>query len=593
MARLTADQQSSFARGMRDSAAPTEYRGDEVELLFNGRPSRVGNSLSPRRGSKRLHPHAFLDEDDNALRGYGSREFATTARKLGIIAAVGSAWRVSEDQGATWGKVETDSTTLGVLDPDDGKRYLENLPQKPWSFVLMRLGGTTGTGVNAIIGANGGKPILWEGPGTKAKELTSWPTGTKFMAVFNDRLYGSAGGIHVYGSRVAVPGELSSGKGGIVVRAQSHDDDPEITGLWTHGVVLLVFKRRSVGYIEGFGYQTIQVQSGERGLSRSVGCIAYRSIAPAGDGGVCWLSDRGIEYMAPGTLAPQLVSSPIQGFMDEINWDAVRTEEALPTAMWWQSAEEYWLAVPTGGSSLNTHVIVFRPPGANRPPALWIHQQAQEGGWTLAVDNRGILEVKQDAGHSRAVLRGGILELNNLVGSFVEIDENGILQLIVPRGGMADMFAADRGVNDAIDPGEHLRDKPHSIGYDGFVRHMETGHLDDVHSDGSQGQAIISRIRSRPFVYGDVTRYKAPASVRVSALPTGTTDDIQVRLFGDGRQLQERTAHIVRAGAQRPRPDRIRMGGGKATAVQVELEFSGTIAVQAIEAAVRILDDTP
>ena len=573
---------------MRDSAAPTEYKRSEVELLLNGRPSRVGNSIEPRLGSRRTHENPINGDK----RGWGAVEFANEARDLAIIAAVGDKWFLSDDSGQNWAAVP------GAV----------NLDEAPWSFVRMRLAGAKGTPVNAVIGANGDKPLLYNGEGSVA-ELSQWPDGTKYMAVFNDRLYGTDGSILVYGSAVADPGELRSGPGGLVVRCQSHDDDPEVTGLWAHGVVLLVFKRRSMGYIEGFGYQTIQVQTGERGLSRSVGCIAYRSIAPAGDGGVCWLSDRGIEYLAPGSLAPQLVSSPIQRFMDSLSWDRIRTETALPVAMWWQSKEEYWLSVPAGGANLNTHVIVFRPPARGRPAALWLHQEAQEDAKTLYVDNQGTLTMANDGSQQRLRLRRGVVQLDNLVGSYVSTDFVGSLEEaeavaanpdvdetdhtlaeLVPQGSIASIFPAD--IDDVTDV-EVLKDKPHMIGYDGIVRHMEVGDKDDVLKDGTGGKKILARVRSRPFVYGDVTRNKAPTSVRVSALPESDVAEVNIRLLGDGRQLQQRVARIERKAAQRPRPDRIRMGGGKATAVQVELEIEGLVTVQAIEATVRHLDETP
>ena len=110
------------------------------------------------------------------------------------------------------------------------------------------------------------------------------------------------------------------------------------------------------------------MQTGERGISRSVGLIAHRSLAPAGDGGVCWLSERGLEYMAPGALGPQLVSQPIQGFMDTIDYVGIQSAPGLPCAIWWRGREEYWVAVPSGNATQNTHIIVFRPPTAQRPP---------------------------------------------------------------------------------------------------------------------------------------------------------------------------------------------------------------------------------
>ena len=53
------EQQVSFARGMQDSAAPTEFQQDEVELLLNGRVSFIGNSIDRRKGSAKTPASAL------------------------------------------------------------------------------------------------------------------------------------------------------------------------------------------------------------------------------------------------------------------------------------------------------------------------------------------------------------------------------------------------------------------------------------------------------------------------------------------------------------------------------------------------------
>ena len=284
---IQSDRQTSFRRGMRDSASPTEYAEDELASLLNGRPSRVGNSVERRGGSRITHE----DPLNAGAAGLGVLEYYTAAREQRFVAMIGDTWYFSPDDGETWTAI-TDANGLGV---------------SPYSTVLMRVGAE-----NRIIGANGGDhPVSWAGAEAGAVvELDNWPGGIKHLAVFNDRLWGSDGTITVIGSKVADPATLLTAEGGLSVKCQAHDDDPEVTAIWTHGVVLLVFKRRSMGYIEGYGFNSISAQTGDRGLSRSVGCIAHRSLAPAGDGGVCWLSERGIEYLPPNALSPILVSSP-------------------------------------------------------------------------------------------------------------------------------------------------------------------------------------------------------------------------------------------------------------------------------------------
>ncbi|MCY3678750.1 MAG: hypothetical protein OXH66_14375 [Gemmatimonadetes bacterium] len=561
MTTLQVDRQNSFARGMRDSAAPTEYAPDEVETLLNGRPSRVGNSIEPRGGSKRTHAAEINDGED----GLGAIEYRAANRTQHFVVVVGNTWYHSTDQGETW------TAIAGAT----------NYQPHPWSLVLMRVGAE-----NRVIGANGGvatKPVSWNGDGA-VTTLDNWPNGIRHLAVFNDRLFGSDGTITVLGSKVSDPSTLDTEDGGLSIQCQAHDDDPEITGLWTHGVVLLVFKRRSMGYIEGFGFNTISVQTGDRGLSRSVGCIAHRSIAPAGDGGVCWLSDRGVEYLPPGGLSPQLVSQPIQAFMDTIDYAGIASNPGLPCALWWQRREEYWLAVPSGSATENTHIICFRPGNANRPHAVWLFQSALVTGGTFEIDADGILQYRDDTTANRVRLINGVLELDPLTGTFVEIDEDGILQLASIGAGAGALFVADRGT---------AHERPHMVGYDGFVRELETGGMDDVLSDGSEGSAIEAKVRSRPFIYGDPLRNKRPVSVRLSALPESPTANVSVRLLGDGEQLSQRTVQIVRRASTRPRPTRARMGGKKASAIQVEVNFHGHVTLQAVEAVVRLLDEVP
>ena len=346
---LQPDSQTSFRRGMRDSASPTEYAKDELASLLNGRPSRVGNSIERRNGSRQTH----ADELNSGADGLGALEYSTATRARHLVVMVGDAWYNSSDDGETWIQIGGASGYATTA----------------WSHVLMRVGAE-----NRVIGANeGDHPISWAGTGDVV-ELSNWPAGIKHLAVMGDRLWGSDGSINVQGSKVGDPATIATAEGGLFVKCQAHDTDPQIMGIWTHGLVLLVWKRETMGYIEGYGFNTISAQTGERGLSRSVGCIAHRSIAPAGAGGVCWLSERGLEYLPANSLSPELVSSPIQGFMNTIDWEAIRTTPGLPCALWWQIQEEYWCAVPTLGATQNTHIIVFRPAARGRPPAIWIFQ---------------------------------------------------------------------------------------------------------------------------------------------------------------------------------------------------------------------------
>lgn len=56
MALLARETQVTFARGMNDTAAPSEYLPDECELLLNGRVSFDGQTVERRGGSENCTP---------------------------------------------------------------------------------------------------------------------------------------------------------------------------------------------------------------------------------------------------------------------------------------------------------------------------------------------------------------------------------------------------------------------------------------------------------------------------------------------------------------------------------------------------------
>ena len=104
---------------------------------------------------------------------------------------------------------------------------------------------------------------------------------------------------------------------------------------------------------------------------------------------------------------------------------------------------------------------------------------------------------------------------------------------------------------------------------------------------------IQAKVRSRPFIFGDPLRNKKPISVRISALPEETSSPVTLRLSGDGQQFQAREVTVSRFGSSRPRPTKIRMGGGKASALQLDVEFRQRIQLQGVEVVARLLGRDP
>ena len=311
--QLQREQQTSFARGMNDTSAPGEFNADEVALLYNGRVSFLGNALDVRGGSAKTHGSAL----NSGTQGLGGKEFVTAAGAQQICVFVGNKFYYSTDEGATW------TNPSGAT----------GLATAYWSMVQMRVGAS-----NYLVCVNGSTAAYyWDG--TTWGTLANAPAGAKYAAVFNDRLYlaGHSGG-EVAACAVANPASWAA-PAGFTVQFTTHDGEQEITGLYQLGPVLLAFKRESTGYLEGFGFNTIDVEAGGRGLSRSVGLLAHRSIAPAGTQGCAWLSALGfVHYQIGGVI--ELISRPVQNFMDTVSYTNIKSLSGQPTAMYWPQKNE-------------------------------------------------------------------------------------------------------------------------------------------------------------------------------------------------------------------------------------------------------------
>lgn len=359
MARYVGRRQSSFARGLNDSAAPEEYARNEVSEMLDARLSLAGNGATRRGGSKRTHSTAL----NTGATVYGLREFNPTGASVQLCAFVGDRFYTSTDGGANW----TEQAT--------------GLPTAYWSMVV-----TDACGSRVLYAANGGSVYQWDG--TTWSTLTNAPSGVKYLSVFGGRLYAAGhDGETVQASKVQDFGVWDTTKGALSVKVSTHDGDAEIRGLYQLGEAVLVFKRESTAYIAGYGQETLTVETGpEGGVSRSVGCRGFRTIRATAEDAVVWLSERGFElYRLGGQI--RLLGRPTQGFLDGLNHDHIKDNPGLPVAVYWPRKNEYWCAVPHGNSTENDRIWVYRPPGADTTPARWLYRPSYPVT-TLAVADR-------------------------------------------------------------------------------------------------------------------------------------------------------------------------------------------------------------
>ncbi len=549
MARMIREQQVTFARGMNDTAAPTEYRPDECETLLNGRISFDGQAIRRRAGSLKLHTSAL----NGGEQCYGGIEYYTAGGTQQLVVFVGNKMYTSTNEGLTWTEQATGLTT------------------DYWSLVIMREGAA-----NVLCCANGGtNSHQWDG--TTFSTIANIPDNVKYLSVFGNRLWATGhNGIEVVASKVGNI-DVYATPDGLSIQAQTHDGDVDVTGIYQLGSILLVFKSESMGYIEGYGFNTLEVETGARGISRSVGCIAHRTIVAAGSQGVMWLSKRGIEHYELGG-AITLVTRSIQGFMDEVNWDTIEGARGIPTALWWPERHEYWCALPVG-STRNDNVVKVRPPHIDQPIAVMIDRHAASDDDTLFVDSDGYLERSSTSDRDQGDVLAGYLILQSTGGQWMQLDANGYLDFAAALHDHAALFLADIA-------SDSLATTPISGGYDGFVRQLERGDTDNATSSAA-GSAVLLKILTRPFLFGDQISRKRGRQIRV-ACKQDEPATITVRSVVDG--IGQATHSLAYPASRKPISKKVRVGG-RGYAHAVEITSTDDVAISVAELSAEQLRD--
>lgn len=603
MSQILSERTTSFALGVNDSTAPDEYRPQELAKLVNFRPTLQGNALE-RRGV------TWSPNDDQPwginYSPIGGTEWELTngQRQLVVLSndpALGETLFYSNDEGRTWN---------GIAGPQILMPSNVNLRV---SFATIESSGT-----NYLCFALG-TASSWKWDGTTLTALSNIPSGVKYLESFNNRLVAAGhSGTRVIASKVGDPDTWAAPDGWNIDAATS-DGDNFITGLFQLGPVLMVFKRESVGYIEGFGFQTLQVQTGARGISRSVGCIGSHSIAPLGDYGVMWLSERGFESYTLNSGVIQLVSRPMQGFVDAIMKSRIVDEGfAVPQGVWLPQKREYWCAVPAGlysdgrksgiyePSLVNNYIYCYRPGTADTPPAQWAltFSDARDG----FVDPGSSVAITDDGGTYPGALfiEAGSREQRQLVvgeDGVLRITENEEFGLDVTR--TAQVISGTIGSNSGFGPsnngtyqysggdprGDLLPQVMFTCDHDGqlsqpcfisfwgwfwYADDSLTSRREAETYEAGFGDRDVRGIEgichTRPLLFGDQFVRKQVLRARVQSSQDVNTN-ISVRVRGDGTPYPAQL--VTQTPTQRGRPDEGKLRArGKGRIVDVELESS-------------------
>lgn len=520
---------------MFQDVSAVRYPSNVAADLVNARVNPDG-TVSRRNGTKRTHPTSL-----GAATGYGAVEFTRADGVVQILAFVGATIKMSSDQAATW----TDVTPV--------------TPRADYySFATMRVGATMW-----LFAANGDAEV-WRWDGTTFTALPNAPTGVKYLAVFNGRLwFAGHSGVIVQATKIGDP-TVTATPDGLLVQILTHDGDVP-TGMYQLGAHLLVFDSQSTSYIDGFGEQTIIVAAGATGFSRSVGCIAFRTIVGVGEDAVCWLSHRGVEYYSPNS-GIQLLTRGVQTFLQTIDRIEIASIPGLPTATYDEITQEYHLALSTTGVRNNR--------------ALVINLLQRGTGWLGAPS----VDQQRGATNPGAALKflgdvDGYLD-DDAAGVALTDDADGYGALSVPGDGILPTIPDANGylttdVTDAmasslfVAAGPDQARQVYSLGYDGFVRRHGTGEKDDVASDGTGGIDVELSMVSRPFLLKRPRQQKWVRAVHVASINDADAT-LTVGVRSSGVVLRERD--VVIPGTQFNQPKRKRLlvsAVGDAPQVQV------------------------
>jgi len=588
--RLLVEGDTTFALGMNDRAAPDEFQPGEVKLIENGRLSLVGNSVRRRMGAKHVVTstpwNTSIGIDADRIKGGKFYEFTSSSRYHVVIAlaAGGETVYTSADYGATWTSRGTVSISAGIAP----------------SMVVMTEGG------NQVLCIATGGADAYQLNNTTLTTISGIPASTRFLAVHGNRLIAAGSGITVSASKVS---DIDAGYGapeGWTVQAQTHDDDYEITGLHTLGSIIMVFKRRSVGFIEGFGFTTLQVEVGSRGLTRSLGCVSSASIQAIGDDGVMWLSDQGWVFYRIGDR-PVLVSGSQQALVNGIQFDIIRTFPNVVSSLYYPAEQEYWCAVPTavryqgarlgsGGGSGGTHIFVWRPPTPSRPPASYrFLLSTGDDHYTASIDSGGYLALTAAPGGQQGTTFGTYKDYLGLasseeVGLDFVISDN-CLALAVDLNAPAAMWTGATATREqapfigtvagAVLEAEHPTTDVDDQTQDTF------GSLTTTRQDGA-GE-IHMTLHARPYLFENQLSRKKAKRVRVQSSQAADSS-VTATMIVDGVPGAPHTLSFSGAAHGRPEQRDARVGG-RGLEIETVLQSTDDVDIHAVAVLAQPLED--
>lgn len=312
-----------FRNGQNDAAATaSDFAKAQCALLENFRLDNDGAALV-RGGYKRL--------TTTELQGSITAVVADGANIWGFLTAAGArqlvAFVVDDALLGQFYYSTNDGSSWTLIDSGYGVNSV-------WDHATMRVGAA-----NYLLLVNGSVAKKWDG--AALTNISNCPSGAARIAVANERCWVTTAANHfLYGSKVHNP-EVWADPDGLVLQI---GDALPLTALEEGpSGALLAFKRSSTNAVDGYGESTLVVAAGARGISRSVGCIAFRTVQSVDGGGMCFLSERGIEF-----LGGEGIQSIAAGAHTYIGGQILTSANENNSFAWYYpTRNEYRLSFPT------------------------------------------------------------------------------------------------------------------------------------------------------------------------------------------------------------------------------------------------------
>jgi hypothetical protein len=311
-------------------------------------------------GQARMDGGLNLVSDDSSLTPSQLRKTINTRlTSFGAIVKRGGTRRMADtvtnriQNGTTWYRP---GLTPTIVFAANGTLYSTSYGATPWTLTTVSTALSTTVDPSFAQFRNGSADVLYVSDGGA---LNKWDgstftgnivgtTSTSTIVVHNQRLWGCGNSSFpnsIFYSALNNGDSLGNGGAGggqIVVRTFGNE---EVIGLASLGTSLLIFHRRGISRLTGYGQDDITVSPA--GLTSDVGLIAPKSITVIDN--VCYfVSERGLYRCTEGEVAA--VSSPDtpDQLLPIIRTLAATQFSGIRTVMN-RATRELWVSVPTIG----------------------------------------------------------------------------------------------------------------------------------------------------------------------------------------------------------------------------------------------------